>query len=57
MPVPFPNLPEIVADGITEAIDHISKNVVMNCSSCSLQKVCNEVEGLKELHFGKAKNS
>lgn len=47
---------EHLADGaerITKTIDHILKNAVMDCSACSLQKVCDEVEGLKELHFGK----
>lgn len=37
---------------ITQAIDHIMKNAMTDCSSCSLQKVCDEVEGLRELHFG-----
>ncbi len=38
-------------EDITNAIDHIFKNVTMDCGSCSLQKVCDEVEGLRELHF------
>lgn len=37
---------------ITKAIDHITKNVLMDCGSCSLKPVCDEVEGMKELHFG-----
>lgn len=41
------------AESITEAIDHILKNVPMDCGTCNLQKVCDEVEGLKELHFKK----
>lgn len=40
------------AEGITKTIDHILKNVQMDCHVCSLQKVCEEVEGMKELHFG-----
>lgn len=39
------------AERITKTIDHILKNVVMDCNACSLQKVCDEVEGLRELHF------
>ena len=39
--------------GITAAIDHIFKNVMTDCKTCSLQKVCDEVEGLREMHFGK----
>ena len=40
---------------ITGTIDHIFKNVMMDCGSCSLQKVCDEVEGLRELHFKERK--
>lgn len=36
---------------ITGTIDHIFKNVTMDCGSCSLQNICDEVEGLRELHF------
>lgn len=36
---------------ITTAIDHIMKNAMTDCSSCSLQKVCDEVEDLRKLHF------
>lgn len=38
-------------ESITGTIDHIFKNVMMDCKSCSLQQVCDEVEGLRELHF------
>ena len=38
-------------EDITGTIDHIFKNIMMDCGSCSLQKVCDEVEGLRELHF------
>lgn len=39
------------AESITKTIDHILKNAIMDCGTCSLQKVCDEVEGLRELHF------
>lgn len=39
------------ANDITSTIDHILKNINMDCSTCSLQKICDEVEGLRELHF------
>ena len=39
------------ADKITKAIDDIAQNVQMDCHVCSLQEVCEEVEGLRELHF------
>lgn len=37
---------------ITQAIDHMLKDVNMDCGSCGLQKVCDEVEELREMHFG-----
>ncbi len=37
---------------ITGAIDHIFKNVTMDCSVCNLKEICDEVEGMRELHFG-----
>lgn len=39
------------AESITKTIDHILRNGIMDCGACSLQKVCDEVEGLRELHF------
>ncbi len=41
------------AEGITKTIDHILQSAVMDCRACSLQKICDEVEGLKEMHFAK----
>lgn len=42
-------------EDITGTIDHIFKNVMMDCGSCSLQKICDEVEGLRDLHFATKK--
>ncbi|MCR4781201.1 MAG: carbon monoxide dehydrogenase [Lachnospiraceae bacterium] len=42
-------------EGITGTIDHIGKNVVMDCNACNLKPICDEVEGLKELHFNSSK--
>lgn len=39
------------AERITKTIDHMLKNAVMDCGTCGLQNVCDEVEGLRELHF------
>jgi hypothetical protein len=36
---------------ITTALDHILRDVKMDCASCKLQEICSEVEGMKELHF------
>lgn len=41
------------AEDITKTIDHILKSAVMDCGTCGLQKICDEVEGLRELHFAK----
>ena len=50
---PFSALKEAVreTEEITKAIDHILKNGMTDCDRCSLQKICEEVEGMKELHF------
>ena len=51
---PYTELEELVkkADDITKTIDHIASNALMDCNTCGLQKICDEVEGMKELHFG-----
>ncbi|SFQ12905.1 CO dehydrogenase/acetyl-CoA synthase complex beta subunit [Lachnospiraceae bacterium XBB1006] len=41
------------AESITKAIDHISTGAIMDCTACNLQTVCDEVEGLRQLHFNK----
>ncbi len=41
------------SEGITKTIDHIFNTLNMDCSVCNLQEICDEVEGLKELHFKK----
>ncbi len=40
------------SEEITTAIDHIFKDMQMDCNACNLKQVCDEVEGLRELHFG-----
>lgn len=39
----------------TSALNHILDNVIFDCSSCNLKEICDEVEGMKELHMKKAK--
>lgn len=55
----FPRLAELSAktESVTKALDRVLSQVAMDCASCNLKPVCDEVEGLKELHFGKAKGS
>lgn len=36
---------------ITEALNHIMNNINFDCTSCNLKPICDEVEGMKELHF------
>lgn len=54
---PYPLLEEQVrkSEQITKAIDHILKDLTMDCKACSLKQICDTVEGMKELHFGTAK--
>lgn len=37
-------------EAVTEALDHILKGMPMNCGTCDLQVICNEVEGMRKLH-------
>lgn len=39
---------------ITETLNHIMNNVTFDCDSCNLKPICDEVEGMKELHFKNA---
>lgn len=38
-------------EAVTGSLDKIFNNLVMDCRSCSLKPICDEVEGLRELHF------
>ncbi len=35
----------------TGALNHIFDNVMFDCSTCNLKEICDEVDGLKELHL------
>ena len=37
------------------ALNHIFDNIVVDCKNCNLKPVCDEVEGMRELHVGMAK--
>ena len=43
-------------DEITATLNHIMQNIPLDCSSCRLKPICDEVEGMKELHFKQEKN-
>ncbi len=40
---------------ITRTLTHILDGMPADCGSCSLKSVCDEVEGMRELHFGRKK--
>lgn len=50
---PYQELEALGREGerITETLDHMMKNLVMDCGVCGLKQVCDEVEGLREIHF------
>ena len=41
---------------VTEAFDHILKNVILDCDVCPLKTICDDIEQLRELHFDVNKN-
>ena len=45
------------ADDITRTLSHILDGLPTDCGHCSLKAVCDEVEGMKEMHLGKKKVS
>lgn len=48
---------EVIAEKnntITETLNHIMNSVTFDCDSCNLKPICDEVEGMKELHFKNA---
>ncbi len=36
---------------IVKTLDHVMSSVNFDCDSCNLKPICDEVEGLRELHF------
>ena len=51
---PFDRLEAIMekSEQITTALDHIIKNIKMDCETCSLKRVCDEVEALRNKENG-----
>lgn len=45
------------AHDITMSLTKILEGMPTDCGSCSLKPICDEVEGMKELHFGKEKHT
>ena len=38
---------------ITETLNHVMNNLVFDCNTCNLKRICDEVEGIRKLHFNK----
>lgn len=36
---------------ITKTLNHIMQGINFDCSACNLKPICDEVEGMRELHF------
>ena len=43
------------AKQITDAVQHTLEESSLDCASCKMKPICDEVEGLRELHFKKEK--
>ncbi len=41
---------------ITETLNKVMNNLVFDCTTCNLKPICDEVEGMRELHFKSAKS-
>ncbi len=39
---------------IVETLNHVMNQIVFDCDTCNLKAVCDEVEGMKALHFSKS---
>ncbi len=49
----IPNADKV--DAITRTLTHILDGLEADCGHCSMKPVCDEVEGMRELHLGKNK--
>lgn len=49
----YPALEELAQKNseITKTLNHIMKGINFDCSACNLKPICDEVEGMRELHF------
>ena len=36
---------------ITETLNQVMNNLTFDCNTCNLKAICDEVEGMRELHF------
>lgn len=54
--VDFDDLKKIAekTGSVIHALDHVTKDLKLDCDVCKLKAICDEVEGMKELHFKNA---
>lgn len=52
----FPKLVEYAqkSEGMVKALDHILDSLDTDCQHCDMKIICDEVEGMREMHFKKA---
>lgn len=43
------------ASAVTESLNKIMQGLAVSCDTCELKEICDEVDGLRKLHFGKEK--
>lgn len=43
------------ANAVTESLNKIFEGLEISCDTCELKPICDEVEGLRKIHFGKDK--
>ena len=53
-----PVMDQLIAQGkkvdeITNAFDHILKNIILDCDLCPLHPICDDVEELRQIHFAR----
>ena len=41
----------VKVDGVTKTLNHVLTEMDFDCKTCALKSICDEVEGLRELHF------
>lgn len=44
-------------DDITFTLNHALSEMNLDCNNCNLKEICDEVEGMRELHFKSVKNN
>lgn len=42
------------SNAVTKALNHVMNSINFDCDTCNLKAVCDEVEGMRELHFSNA---